>query len=173
MPAGMWGSNSGVSGLNRTYQWIEYRKAVVHNSSTEISEDLYMYRACNVSSLLFGVFVESTSFADQFAVSYINNRKEKELSHVFTSDDWSDLGYAQWGSGAITYAISRVNQFIRLNEMVCGSLDRLIIMAKYRILILGSNKGIECFYTKIFEPEHIKLFHRAQNRFNIPTGHCK
>jgi hypothetical protein len=108
MAAGMWGSEQIVSGLDREFQLDSFNEAVVNNASALIKENEYIYRACNFSHLLFEIFRESTDFTDDYVIAFLNEKKEPEMTNTFVKGDWIDLAHAQFGSGAITYALATV-----------------------------------------------------------------
>lgn len=101
-PAGLWGSNTGVSTVNETFFVAQYRK-----QSTAIRQ-IYQQLACNVSSLIHREFRTQTSFHDEYVVRYLNRRKDPNFVHDFTVGNWTELGLAQWGGGFVTHALERV-----------------------------------------------------------------
>jgi len=106
LPAAIWGADQdkspSVAGLNSTLTGINFMK----NDKKTVDE--YIYLACNISTLVFDVFKSRTDYHDNYVVRFINNNKDKNLNHTFTVGEWKDLGYAQFGSGSITYALLQV-----------------------------------------------------------------
>ena len=107
-PASIYGAEIGISGLDRVKQQEEYQKL------SPTIKNKYIYSACNISTLLFSTFRKSTSFHDNFVVSYLNLYQEPTLKHTFTVGNWLDLSYAQFGSGAITFILEKVRA---INQM--------------------------------------------------------
>ena len=109
-PAGLWGTDFGVSASNLTFLHVQYQK-----QSSDVQE-YYLNFACNMSKLLHDVYRTETSFHDDYVMRYVNKYKDPELNHTFTVGKWNDLGIAQWAGGFITQALANVrttNQIVR------------------------------------------------------------
>jgi hypothetical protein len=105
----VWGELNGTDGLIRTYQQELYLSS--YNGSLE-----YTHTSCNISSLLFDLFRTGTDFADIFAVQYLNNKKEDSFTYTFEVGNWESLAYAQFGSGAVTYAVAQVRSIYQIKR---------------------------------------------------------
>lgn len=109
-PAGLWGTDYGVSTVNSTSLGIAFKK-----ESATIQEHYALF-ASNITYLLHEVYRKQTGFHDEYVVRYLNVNRDPNFHHNFTVGNWSELGLAQWGGGFVTYALLQVrstNELIR------------------------------------------------------------
>jgi hypothetical protein len=116
-PAGLWGVDHGISGVNTTLLYLAFNK---ESGSVKLR---YQQFACNLTTLLFEVYPQMTKFHDIFVVKYINRYRDTDFTHQFNYDQWDDIAYAQWGGGFVTWAVAGVRsiqQILRNGPWVIG-----------------------------------------------------
>lgn len=97
-PAGLWGVDAGVSGVNRTNLLLRYKQ-----QSDSVRQN-YFQLQCNISLLVHEYYRKNTTFHDEFVIKYLNNHVTS-LNHTFSVGKWNEIGWAQWGGGYITNAL--------------------------------------------------------------------
>lgn len=105
-PAALWAkasTSAAISGnSNFTKMTLDYK------SSPVADQQRYFKLSCYLSHLMFDIYRSSTRFHDAYVIDYLNKHKDPLFTHNFTSDNWTDLGVAQWGAGVVTDAIASV-----------------------------------------------------------------
>lgn len=107
-PAALYGSYRGINAVNTTVLKLMYEAA----SAAEKAR--YFDLTTNVSTLLFDVYRNSSTFHLYFTINYINKFKDIKLNHTFSVDALEELGIAQWGGGFITDALVSVRTTTQL-----------------------------------------------------------
>lgn len=103
------------------------RSAINNHFTTGTTADVrqkYLYFGCNVSTFFQRVYPNTTDFHDKYVIRFLNKFKEPLLTDEFTVGNWKQLGWAQFGSGAITYAVvgvRTITQIVRDGPWVIGN----------------------------------------------------
>lgn len=109
-PATYWGFDNGVDISNRTKARTQFK------GQSAATRSKYVSLLCNMSSLLYSVFPESTDFHDNYVVRYLNKRRDPQVNHTFTTGNWKELGWAQFGGGFVTYSITKVKSIYQVTR---------------------------------------------------------
>ena len=70
-------------------------------------QNYYQSVACSLSRSVFYSYALS-SFHEDYVIRFINKNKEGSLNHTFTSVNKQELGWAQFGSGGITFSVLKL-----------------------------------------------------------------
>ena len=98
-PSYLWGEANGISVPDQSTLISLF---LSQNSTTQTE---YVQLACSLASSMFGTYVSSTDFHNDYVAKYINANKEPALTHTFSAENMTELAWAQFGSGAITQAV--------------------------------------------------------------------
>lgn len=174
VPSGLWGTNYYQSNsLDMTVVTSQFLK---QSNLTKLN---YFNFACNVSTLIYRIYPSSTQFHDIYVMKYLNKFKSSALTHTFSlnrskplnmipyiqiiiilyfiATAWLEVGWAQWGGGFITEALTKVkavNQIKRNGMWYFGS------EAYYEFLIEYSSWAIlagfpSAFITNVYHVEKL------------------
>lgn len=110
VPSAYWGFDANQDITNRTLTRVRFAN---QNAATR---SYYINVACNMSALLYQVYPKSTSFHDNYVIRYLNNHREKGFTHNFTSSNWKEIGWAQFGGGFVTYSITKVRAIYQVKR---------------------------------------------------------
>ena len=146
-PAALWAKanpSSTISGnSNFTKITLQYKSL-----SDAVEQQRYFNLSCYLSHLMFDVYRSSTRFHDAYVIDYLNKYKDEQFQHNFTSDNWNDLGVAQWGAGVVTMAIASVRtttQIVRDGMWNFGKNKYYLNMMEYSSWATGEQR---CLYSK-------------------------
>lgn len=90
--------------------------------------------ACSLAQSMFVAYPSTTSFNDDYLISYVNLYKEPALTHTFTVENMQELGWAQFGCGGITKAVHQVRSITQLRRNAMwdfSDADYVSAMAEY------------------------------------------
>ena len=120
-PSALWGSyvfnhgagDPGGDSVNKTMQETRFKDMAELDPATKMK---YTLDSCNVSTLMHTVYKEATYFHRDFIIDFMNRNRDpydSNFTHQFT-DQWDELGYAQWGGGYITQSIIGVRALFQV-----------------------------------------------------------
>lgn len=156
-PAALWAKaspNAAISGnSNFTKMTIEYKKR-----NDAATQQIYFNLSCSLSHLMFDIYRSSTKFHDAYVIDFLNKYKDEQFKHNFTSDNWNDLGVAQWGAGVVTDAIASVRtttQIVRDGMWNFGKNKYYLNMMEYSSWATGEQR---CLYSERLPPPHTVVY---------------
>ena len=103
-PAALWAKSDPVYGGNSNFNQLMEQYQLL---SSDVQHSFFLL-SCYLSHLMFAVYRSSTRFHDVYVIDFLNKNKDQRFTHVFSADNWNDLGIAQWGAGVVTAAIATV-----------------------------------------------------------------
>ena len=109
VPGSLWALNQGLDLLNKTNYLGLYERTT--NDSTKMT---YFLLGCNLSTLHYEVYASQVGYHDQFVVHYLNKNRDPKFNHTFSVGKWSELSWAQFGGGFVTYALLNVRSYFNV-----------------------------------------------------------
>lgn len=110
LPAGLASINDGVSQINRSAVFANFKKKSPEQRA------YFINFGCNISYALHKTYRDATDFHDKYVIAYLNLYKDPEFEHNFTVGKWAELGQAQWGGGFVTYALLSVRSIFNVKR---------------------------------------------------------
>jgi hypothetical protein len=135
LPSGLWAndkiandfSKNGDPGSallsDRSDVIAAYKAALAAEAPATNTSVFYEDFSCKISRLMMDVFYNTNGFHEDYVVRFLNNQMkdptaEFYYNHTFRTGAMSELGYAQWGAGAVIGpttdgAITSISQLFR------------------------------------------------------------
>ena len=89
---------------------------------------VFVNAVCTMSSLMHSIYPTRTAFHEDYVIAFLNSPRTRDpkFVHVFSKNNWKEVGWAQFGSGVVTdliVGVRAIYQVTRSAMWYFGPLD--------------------------------------------------